>query len=154
MQPRLILPLLICALLTGCMQELEKQTEKTGSIIGKKTQDVGKFDPNAKQKVVDENRKVIDEKDVTAPVTGSIQMYGPMLEKISKTHIHYALELYRAENDRYPKTYEEFMEKIIKANNIELPVLPAKMKYKYDVENHKLVIVQDEADIPPEEKKK
>lgn len=141
-------------LLCGCMQELEKQTEKTGSIIGKKTQDVGKFDPNAKQKVIDENRKIVDEKDVTAPVTAPLSAYGPALERISKTVIHHALELYKAENDRYPQTHEEFTEKIIKANNIQLPVLPAKMQYKYDVENHKLIVVQDEKDIPPEEKKK
>jgi hypothetical protein len=34
------------------------------------------------------------------------------------------------------------MEKIIKANNIQLPVLPGNKIYQYDVENHKLVVVE------------
>ncbi len=35
------------------------------------------------------------------------------------------LEAYKALNGSYPKSHEEFMEKIIKANNIMLPELPA-----------------------------
>ncbi len=31
------------------------------------------------------------------------------------------MDLYQAENDRYPKDYDEFMKEIIKANNIALP---------------------------------
>ena len=41
----------------------------------------------------------------------------------------------------FPKDYDEFMTQIIKANNIQLPVLPGGKQYQYDVENHRLVVV-------------
>ncbi|MGE3316257.1 MAG: hypothetical protein AB7O26_14160, partial [Planctomycetaceae bacterium] len=57
-------------------------------------------------------------------------------------HVQQALNLFHAEHERYPKDHAEFMEKIIKANNIQLPELPEGFKYKYDVENHKLEAVK------------
>ena len=63
--------------LCGCMQSLEEQTKKSpDSIVGKTTQDVGKFDPNA-------NNKVSDSKiHVTTPGLTGVQAYGPMVEQI------------------------------------------------------------------------
>jgi hypothetical protein len=43
------------------------------------------------------------------------------------------------------------MTRIIKANNIKLPVLPGDGKYAYDVENHKLEVVR--ADVGAKDKK-
>ena len=51
---------------------------------------------------------------------------------------------YHAENDRYPKNYDEFMNDIIKANNIALPQLPNYQKYGYNENEHKLVILEYE----------
>jgi hypothetical protein len=68
------------------------------------------------------------------------------MESIAKTKIKAALNYFQGENERYPKDHEEFMEKIIKANNIELPVLPYKGRYQYDVEKHELMIVRDPED--------
>ena len=127
--------------LCGCMQSLEEQTKKSkNSIIGKKTQEIGQFDPNAGKKV--STSKI----EITDPVTGSLQAYGPMLERISKSHIEHAVRLFEAENGRYPQNYDEFMEKIIKANKIELPVLPGSKKYEYDEANHSLVVVDGPAE--------
>lgn len=103
----------------GC-GKLEEQTKPTGSIIGKKTQDIGKFDPNAKGQTVSDSQVRVSD-----PVLGAMEAYGPMVEQISKTHIDHALGLFRAEHDRYPKDYDEFMKEIIKKNDIKLPVLPA-----------------------------
>ena len=128
--------LVLVVTLYGCGQSLEEQTKKSkNSIIGKKTQEIGQFDPNAGKNV--SQSKV----EITDPVTGSLQAYGPMLERISKSHIEHAVRLFEAENGQYPQTFEEFMEKIIKANKIELPVLPGGKKYEYDVANHSLVVV-------------
>lgn len=135
--------LLALLLLSGCMSKLEEQTKPTGSIIGKTTQDIGKFDPAAKAKVSDSAVRATD------PVTAPLSAYGPMLEQISKTHIEHALRLYEATNGRYPKDYDEFMQEIIKANNIKLPVLPGNMMYQYDEKEHKLVVVEKPAAAPP-----
>ncbi len=131
--------------LTGCgMQSLEEQTKKSpNSIIGKKTQDIGQFDPKAGAKVSDSKIAATDM--ITAPVSA----YGPMLEKISKSHIEHAVRLFEATEGRYPKDYDEFFEKIVKANNIQLPVLPGGKKYQYDVENHKLEVIDAPAAAAP-----
>jgi hypothetical protein len=40
------------------------------------------------------------------------------------------------------------MTRIIKENNMKLPQMPAGLEYQYDVENHKLVVIQS-ADAKP-----
>ena len=132
--------LLLCA---GCMQSLEEQTKKDpNSIIGKKTQNIGEFDPNAGAKVSDSKIHATD------PITAPVSAYGPMLEQISKTHIEGAIRLFEATEGRYPNSHEEFMTAIIKANNIQLPVLPGGKQYQYDVANHQLVVVDGPAASP------
>jgi len=128
--------LVAALLLAGCMEKLEKQSRKTGSIVGKKTQDVGEFDPNAKQVVSDSKVRVSD------PIFYPLEAYRPMVEQIMKSHVEHAVNLFHAEHDRYPKDHAEFMAKIIKANNIQLPVLPEGFQYMYDVPNHKLEVVK------------
>lgn len=51
-----------------------------------------------------------------------------------------ALSLFQATEGRYPKTHEEFMEKIIKFNNIGLPELPEGHRYKWDPEQKELMV--------------
>jgi hypothetical protein len=127
---------LAAVLFSGCTDWMENQTKKTGSIIGKKTDEIQKFDPNAKQEVSDSKVRADD------PLLYGMQAYGPIVEQISKLNIDYALRLYEAEHEHYPLTHEEFMTGVIKPNHIKLPVLPAGWKYAYDVENHKLEVVR------------
>lgn len=141
--------LLLC--LFGCMDSLDKQVQKSpNSIIGKKTQDIGEFDPKAGAKVSDSKVKITD------PITGPLQAYGPAVEQISKSHVAHALNLFNASEGRYPNSYEEFMTRIIKENNIKLPVLPGSKKYQYDVENHRLEVIDaptEAAETSGEERK-
>lgn len=109
-------------------------------IIGQKTQDIGEYDATAGRELSSGKIEKFE-----GPVLGPLQAYGPILEEISKLAIDNQLALFNAEHGRFPKDHEEFMEEIIRKYNIELPVLPAKHKYQYDVENHKLVVVKPEA---------
>jgi hypothetical protein len=128
---------LAVALLAGCMDSLGDQAKKDPNvIIGKTTDKVEKFDPNAKQEVSDSKVRADD------PILYPLQAYGPMVEQISKLHVEHALDLFNASEGRYPKDYDEFMEKIIKANQIKLPKLPGEWRYAYDVPNHKLEVVR------------
>lgn len=43
-----------------------------------------------------------------------------------------ALNLFEAENGRRPKDHTEFMERVIKPNNIRLPMLPPGQSYRWD----------------------
>jgi hypothetical protein len=63
-------------------------------------------------------------------------------ERINLTNAQYALKLYKAQHGRAPKTHEEYMEKIIKANRINLPELPAGQRYVYDPETEQLMVEQ------------
>lgn len=132
---------LVLLCLFGCMDSLEKQTQKSpDSIIGKKTQDIGEFKPEAGAKVSDSKVHISD------PITGGAQAYGPMVEQLSKSSIAQALNLFNASEGRYPNSYDEFMTRIIKENNIRLPVLPGGKKYEYDVSNHQLVVIEAPAE--------
>ena len=79
------------------------------------------------------------DKDPTR-ITGNA--YVSILGQTSILNIKHALDLYQAETGEFPKAYEEFMEKIIKANNIALPKLPFYQEYGYDAPSHSLVIVE------------
>ncbi len=57
-------------------------------------------------------------------------------------NIQHAVDLYHATNDRYPKDIDEFMNEIIKPNNIALPRLPHYQEYGYDANEHKLIILE------------
>jgi hypothetical protein len=129
---------LALALLAGCTDSLAKQVKKDpNSIIGKKTDDIKKFDPNAAHQVVSDSKPHADD-----PILYPLQMYGPMIEQISTMYIDHALDLFNASEGRYPKDYDEFMTRIIKENQIKLPVLPGGAKYAYDVEHHKLRVIK------------
>jgi hypothetical protein len=130
-------------LLAGCFEwSGNSSSDKSDKgIIGKTTQDIRQFDANK------QNQTVSDQKiRATDPITAPLSAYGPMMERISTIEITSALNVFQAENDRYPKDLDEFMEKIVKANNIRLPVLPYKGRYEYNVEKHELMIVRDPAD--------
>ena len=131
----------LCICLVGCRDPYATKDpqEKRESIIGKTTQDIGEFDADDPDVAVNQ-----DKKPQLNPINplASLKAYSTTVQKISKMHIQQALNLYYAEHGKYPKDYEEFMTKIIKQNNITLPVLPGDLKYQYDVENHELVVVQ------------
>ena len=54
-----------------------------------------------------------------------------------------ALRAYKFENDfKGPKTNEEFMEKVIKKNGIQLPTLPPGHSYIYDPKEEQLMVLK------------
>ena len=68
-------------------------------------------------------------------------MKGPLEQKVSQLGIQHAVNLFQALEGRYPKDHEEFMQRIIRDNQIRLPSLPADLEYQYDLGKHELVIV-------------
>jgi hypothetical protein len=51
-----------------------------------------------------------------------------------------ALNLFQATEGRFPKSHDEFMERIINANAIRLPALPAGQRYIYDPQRNELMV--------------
>lgn len=70
-------------------------------------------------------------------------------EKIAfEIQVPQAMAIFQAEEGRFPRDHEEFMERIIKANNIPLPALPQGHEYQYDPETHELMVVRPKASTP------
>jgi hypothetical protein len=73
-------------------------------------------------------------------ITEPLAQRWRMQDRIIMQHVDYALKLYQADQGRYPATHEEFMEKIVRGNNLKLPDLPPGQRYLYDVETHELMV--------------
>lgn len=54
--------------------------------------------------------------------------------------IKHAMNLFKAMENRAPKSHEEFMEKIVRANHIALPELPEGHRYVYDPKTEELMV--------------
>jgi hypothetical protein len=107
-------------------------------ILGKTTQDIRALEPDVQQGGQVASSR-ITAKD---PITLSRNAYVSAIGQMSILQIQHSLDLYYAENDRYPKDLQEFIDEIIKPNGIRLPQLPAYQEYAYDAENHKLVVLE------------
>ncbi len=74
-------------------------------------------------------------------ITTPVSTYFYAQEKtVFDMQIPQALNLFQASEGRYPNSQEEFMQKIIQANQIVLPKLPEGDSYVYDVPSHTLMI--------------
>lgn len=150
MRPRRLrfIPLaaLALALAAGCEEKMHVAGSKPAKpaedkfIVGKRTQDIVKFDPNAEVK----KGGTVASQKITArdPITLPGNAYVTIIGQSSILSIQHAMNLYKATNDRFPKDYDEFMTDIVKANNIALPKLPEYQKYAYDENEHKLVVIE------------
>lgn len=76
------------------------------------------------------------------PVSTPVASLWAVKEKLALGLIEKAMNEFRAVEGRTPKSHEEFMEKIIKANDIRLPTLPPGHRYKYDPAQAQLMVEQ------------
>jgi hypothetical protein len=77
------------------------------------------------------------------PVATPVAVYFSTRERIAfDIQIPEAMKLFKATEGRAPKTQKEFMEKIIKANSINLPTLSAGHRYVYDPKQEELMVEQ------------
>ena len=73
-------------------------------------------------------------------ITEPIHQYFSIRERLAFDQITHAVDLYKATNGNAPKSHEEFMTQIIKANGIALPKLPAGERYLYDPKTEQLMV--------------
>lgn len=73
-------------------------------------------------------------------VTTPISVYFQAQERLIYDSVTYAVKLFEAEHGYKPKSEEEFMKKVIEANQIRLPQLPPGAKYKYDSQSGELLV--------------
>ena len=76
-------------------------------------------------------------------VATPVASYFNMRERIAfDIQLPEAMKLFKAAEDRAPKTHEEFMERIIKEQHINLPTLPEGERYMYDPKTQQLMVLQ------------
>lgn len=110
-------------------------------IVGERTQTIVNAAPEVARGAKVSNNKITANDYITLQGNAYVSIIG----QTSVMMIDHAMDLYKAQYDRYPKDYDEFMTEIIKANNIALPLLPHYQKYGYDETEHKLKVLEYEA---------
>ncbi|MDX2038168.1 MAG: hypothetical protein SFX72_16085 [Isosphaeraceae bacterium] len=117
-----------------------KPLPKDREILGKRTTEV----VDAQKETASGAAKAVEPRKIVSrdPITLSGNAYVSIIGQASILQIKHAVDLYQAERGEYPKTYQEFMDGIIRANNIALPRLPIWQSYGYDAATHSLVIIE------------
>jgi hypothetical protein len=132
----------LLALAVGCADEPPAKPKlKTRETIGKTTQEVRNLKPELAQ-----GGNVTDGKiHATDYITIQADAYRTSVANIAKMKVKMDIDQYEALNGEKPKTYEEFMDVIIKkgkADGIQLPMLPYYQEYGYDPDKKELVVIE------------
>jgi hypothetical protein len=84
----------------------------------------------------------------TGPVSTPVQALWTTRQRLALLQLVQPMNLYRVEHGHFPKTHEEFMEKIVRAYGIQLPELPEAERYVYDAERAAAMSSYDPDDPP------
>jgi hypothetical protein len=73
-------------------------------------------------------------------ITVPISQYFRVHDRLVLQQIDHAMNLYKAEHGQAPSSHEEFMNNIVRANNLQLPRLPEGHTYVYDPADNQLKV--------------
>jgi len=140
-----IAPALAFALLAftpGCEPEAKskRMSAPTRETVGKKTQEVRDLKVELTRGGVVSDGKI----HAQDPITINADAYRTSVGNISKMSVQHSIDLYEAGNGEKPKTYQEFMDVIIKKgqpDGLWLPMLPYYQEYGYDADKKELVVI-------------
>lgn len=137
----LALSMSLLALVAGCEVDKSKRKVQSRDTIGKTTQEVRNLAPELEKGGQTTDGKI----HATDYVTIQADAYRTSVANIAKMKVKMDMDMYEAANGEKPKTYEEFMEHIIKKgqpDGIQLPMLPYYQEYGYDPEKQELVVIE------------
>jgi hypothetical protein len=132
----------LLTLAVGCEDEKPAKPKlQARDTLGKTTQEVRNLKPELSKggSVTDGKTHANEYLDLMADT------YRTKVAEIAKMRVQMDMAAYEALNGEKPKTYEEFMEHIIKkgkAEGIQLPMLPYYQEYGYDPEKKELVVIE------------
>ncbi len=132
----------VLALAAGCAEEKPAKPKlQARDTLHKTTQEVRELKAELAKGAVLADTEI----QVADPLTQAADAYRTEVAKIGKMRVDYDIKLYEAANGEKPKTYEEFMEVIIKKgkpDGIQLPMLPYYQEYAYDTDKKELVVIE------------
>ena len=123
----------------GAVAQAEVQTRET---LNKTTQEVFELKTELAKGAV----LAVDRDPACRPAySGADRLPHNGIAKLGKMRSRWTWRSYEATNGEKPKTYEEFMEVIIKKgkpDGIQLPMLPYYQEYAYDSDKKELVVIE------------
>lgn len=129
-------------IIIGCDDEPPKKAKaKTRETIGKYTQEVRDLQAELSKGATTTDGKI----HATDYITLQADAYRTSVANIAKMRVQADMNIYETMNDTKVKTYEEFMDQIIKKgkpDGIMLPMLPYYQEYGYDAEKRELVVLE------------
>lgn len=135
-----------CVLYAGC-EPMPTASNPPAPAVSAPTESV-----KAQVGVGAKGRSLDNETGVGKMVSAPVSAFFAVKERVAfDIKIPQALALFRASEGRFPKSHDEFMTKIVKANQIKLPELPAGMVYRFDTERGELWVdpqATDNASVP------
>jgi hypothetical protein len=139
---RLLFALPLLALALGCEAETKAKPKlQTRETLNKTTQVVLDLKPELEKGGV-----VTDGKIHSTDYLGvNAEAYRTSVAKIGGFAVQQSMAMYEIEHNEKPKTYQEFMEGIIKPgkpDGIQLPMLPYYQEYGYDSDTKQLVVIE------------
>ena len=134
--------LALLTLTAGCADETSTKPKlQARDTLGQKTQDVR----NLKTELAQGGQTTDNKIHATDYITLQADAYRTTVGNISIMAVKHSMDLYEAEHGEKPKTYEEFMEVIIKKgkpDGLWLPMLPYYQEYGYDPDKKELVVIE------------
>ena len=131
----------VVALVVGCEDKPPPRKVQSRETIGKTTQEVR----NLKEELAKGGQTTDGKVHATDYITLQADVYRTEVAKIAQMKVKMDMDLYEAANNAKIKTYEEFMENIIKkgkADGIQLPMLPYYQEYGYNPDTQELVVIE------------
>lgn len=119
----------------GCSKAPETKTENASEQVQEKSEKESR--QKAKAGVGKRGQKL---KDHNGPLATPVKAYFKAQQQLVFMNAQRALQMYEIQHG-FPRTHEEYMEKIIRANNLQLPELPEGQWYEYDPETHELMVI-------------
>ena len=140
--------ILIVTVLLGCGEMVVEQTSESNTVATSVPEispgDVAEAPTErvkAEAGVAKQGRSLDNETGVGAIIAQPAKSYFAVKERaVFNIQIPQALQLFKATEGRLPNSHDEFMSKIIKANNIKLPALPEGQTYVFDPEKGELMV--------------
>jgi hypothetical protein len=138
----LAVTVLLLALSAGCGEEpSNKPRVEARDTLHKTTQNVYELKAELAKGAILADTEI----QVADPLTQAADAYRTTVAKGAKMRVDMDMAAYELSNGEKPKTYEEFMEVIIKKgkpDGIQLPMLPYYQEYAYDTDKKQLVVIE------------
>lgn len=127
-------------LFASCSKAPESKTESDSNQAQQKSQKETR--KKAQAGVGKKGQKL---KDHHGPLATPVKAYFRAEQELIFMNVDRALQMHEIQFG-YPKSHEEYMEKIIRANAITLPELPDGDRYEYNPETHQLMVISNAGD--------